>query len=93
MTKVVVIDSGPVRLLCRREVTPPVDACREWQVDVVAHHARIILPEIVDYEERRELIRLNSLSSIERLDSLTMLHECLPLTTERVSAEFNRGGR
>jgi predicted nucleic acid-binding protein len=41
-----------------------------------------ILPEIVDYEIRRELLRANKLAGLEKLDKLKSLISYLPITTE-----------
>lgn len=82
MNRVVVLDSGPVGLLARRRGIPEVDACRRWQDDLLERDIHVILPEIVDYEVRRELSRLNAVSSLARLDSLATLLEYLPITTE-----------
>ncbi len=82
MSAIVVLDSGPTGLLARRRGIPAVDACRLWQTNLLAKGVRVILPEIVDYEVRRELSRLNAVSSIARLDKLTTIMEYLPITTE-----------
>lgn len=82
MSRIVILDSSPVGLLARRKGSPEVDACRQWQVNLIAQGVRVILPEIADYEVRRELIRLNAVSSIARLDALASAVEYLPLTTE-----------
>jgi len=82
MSAVVILDSGPTGLLARRKGIPAVDMCRLWQKDLLAQGVRVILPEIVDYEVRRELSRLNAVSSIARLDRLAMTLEYLPITTE-----------
>jgi predicted nucleic acid-binding protein len=39
------------------------------------------VPEIADYEMRRELLRANKVSGLTRLDALARLLEYLPLTT------------
>jgi predicted nucleic acid-binding protein len=39
------------------------------------------VPEIADYEVRRELLRANKTRGLARLDALTSLLEYLPLTT------------
>jgi predicted nucleic acid-binding protein len=48
------------------------------------------LPEIADYEVRRELLRANRRESVARLDALAALIEYLPLNTAamRQAAEF-----
>lgn len=48
---------------------------------LVASDARVILPEIADYEVRRELLRANKVKGIARLNELARLLEYLPLTT------------
>ena len=42
----------------------------------------MILPEIVDYEIRRELLRANKLSDLRRLEQLKSEILYLPITTE-----------
>ena len=79
---VVVLDSGPVGLLAKRGGVPAVDACVLWLENLLAQATRVMLPEIVDYEVRRELVRLNAATSIARLDRLAILVEYLPITTE-----------
>jgi hypothetical protein len=51
---------------------------------------RVIIPEITDYEVRRELVRANKQRGIARLDSLAGLLEYLPLNTTamRRAADF-----
>ncbi|MBP8108178.1 MAG: hypothetical protein KBG20_20610 [Caldilineaceae bacterium] len=41
-----------------------------------------MIPEIADYEVRRELLRANKSRGILRLDELIVLTEYLPITTE-----------
>ncbi len=47
----------------------------------MTHGTRVIVPEIADYEVRRELLRANKASGLARLDALARLLEYLPLTT------------
>jgi predicted nucleic acid-binding protein len=42
----------------------------------------VVLPEIIDYEVRRELLRANKLNSIRRLNALKSELTYLPITTE-----------
>jgi predicted nucleic acid-binding protein len=41
----------------------------------------VIVPEIADYEVRRELLRANKVKGIAKLDALADLLEYLPITT------------
>ena len=47
----------------------------------MGHGSRVIVPEIADYEVRRELLRANKVRGLERLDALAGLLEYLPLST------------
>ncbi len=78
---VVILDSAPLGLLARRDGIPPVDACKQWLEGLLLRGARVLIPEIVDYELRRELLRLNNAESIARLDALHATMEYMPLTT------------
>jgi predicted nucleic acid-binding protein len=65
-------------------------ACRQWIDDLLAAGRRVIVPEIADYEVRRELIRLSSRVALSNLDQLALRLEYLPLTTAamRLAAEL-----
>jgi predicted nucleic acid-binding protein len=95
MSSIVILDSGPIGLLAQRKGIAPADACRQWQRDLLASGVRVILPEITDYEVRRELLCLNSLSGLMRLDQLATTVEYLPITTAamRKAAELWAIGR
>jgi len=56
--------------------------CNLWVSALLASGKRVILPEVVDYEERRELIRLNNSASLSRLDGLASRFEYISITTE-----------
>jgi hypothetical protein len=56
-------------------------ACAKWLQMLIFSGSRVIIPEITDYEVRRELLRANKLKGIARLDELTQLVEYLPITT------------
>ncbi|MFM7440391.1 MAG: type II toxin-antitoxin system VapC family toxin, partial [Snowella sp.] len=51
-------------------------------VTLLQRKYKVILPEIVDYEIRRELLRANKLSGLRRLDQLKSEIFYLPITTE-----------
>jgi predicted nucleic acid-binding protein len=82
MSRVVLLDSGPLGLLS----SPPgkkgqIAICSGWLVALLAGGVRVVVPEIADYEVRRELLRLQKTKSIARLDALAAATEYLPLTT------------
>lgn len=80
MSRTVVLDAGPLGLL----TAPPgvqSKACSEWIADLLTANDHIILPEIADYEVRRELLRMQKAKSLARLDALATIVEYLPVTT------------
>jgi predicted nucleic acid-binding protein len=52
-----------------------------WKV-YSTEDTHVVLPEIIDYEVRRELLRVNKIKSIHRLDALKSELIYLPITTE-----------
>lgn len=81
MSRIVLLDAGPLGLVTNPNASPQSAACAEWLQALAGRRARILLPEIADYEVRRELLRANKVKGIERLDALASLLEYLPLTT------------
>jgi predicted nucleic acid-binding protein len=59
-------------------------ACAQWLQALVRHGSRVLVPEIADYEVRRELLRANKVRGLARLDALAGLLEHLPLTTAAI---------
>ena len=81
MSRTVLLDSGPLGLLSNPARSAEVLACNAWLASLVAQGVRVIVPEIADYEVRRELTRANKSNGIARLDALSNSLEYLPLTT------------
>jgi predicted nucleic acid-binding protein len=77
----VVLDTGPLGMVTHRGGVPEVDACKRWLLALVERGVRIGIPEIADYEVRRELLRAGKTRGIERLDALLETLEYLPLST------------
>jgi len=77
----VILDSSPLGLLSNPSGTPQPVACRAWAKDLIAAGRRIIIPEVADYEVRRELIRTKSTRALAILDSLCATYDYLPITT------------
>jgi predicted nucleic acid-binding protein len=90
MSVAVVLDTSPLGLLVNLSGTAQPLACRAWLRSLQAAGRRIIVPEIADYERRRELVRANRKRSLAVLDSLCTTHEYLPITTTamRVAADL-----
>ncbi len=81
VSNVVLLDAGPLGLATNPRRSRQSVACAQWVQALVTHGTRVIVPEIADYEVRRELLRANKVSGLARLDALARLIEYLPLTT------------
>ena len=82
MSGTLFLDSKPLGLITqRRGKSPEVDACRQWYEALNANGWTVYLPEITDYEVRRELTRLGRTASLARLDLVASTAIYLPITT------------
>jgi predicted nucleic acid-binding protein len=70
MREFVLLDSSPLGLACGRPGVPAIDRCHRWLRDLIARGVVVGVPEIADYEVRRELTRVGASESIRRLDEL-----------------------
>jgi hypothetical protein len=78
---VVLLDTGIVGLITNPKLSPESIACTNWLQTLSTAGVRIIIPEIADYEVRRELLRANKVRGMRRLDELVNLLEYLPIST------------
>jgi predicted nucleic acid-binding protein len=80
---VVVLDTTPLGLLTQRPGIAEADACKQWLAALLAKGARALVPEIADYEVRRELLRANKAAGLARLDAFNAAEpdRYVPLTT------------
>ncbi len=69
MSRLILLDSGPLGLIVRASNKPQVVRCLAWLRDISAAGAIIVIPEIAHYEVRRELIRIRAVGSLRRLEN------------------------
>lgn len=69
MKRYIVLDSTPLGLIVQRRGLKLADECRDWVSAHVASGRRVLVPEIVDYEIRRELLRIGKTSALAALES------------------------
>jgi predicted nucleic acid-binding protein len=86
MCRAILLDSGPLGLLMQRHSAG--DDCRRWLADHLLAGDRVIVPEIIDYELRRELIRGNYTAAVANLDAFNaaQVDRYLPLTTVQLKS-------
>ncbi len=81
MTRVVLFDAGPLGMVTH----PRGDRNRDvavWLANLLATGTSVLVPEIADYEVRRELLRAKKSVGVERLDSLKSTIGYLPISTK-----------
>ena len=90
MNKIILLDSTPLGLVSNPRGGGDNDACSAWMRGQLANGVPIAIPEIADYEVRRELLRAGKTRGIAKLDALKTILDYLPLTTSTMlrAAEF-----
>ena len=78
MDRIVFLDSGPLGILAHPRPNPDI---LDWLHRLLNRGVVIAMPEIADYEVRRELIRTKKTKSIHRLDECKTLVQYIPITT------------
>jgi len=81
MSKLILLDSGPLGIISNPSDTEIIASCREWARGQQQKGNVIVVPEIADYEIRRELLRADKVSGVKRLDRIKETFAYLPLTT------------
>ncbi|MEM6590475.1 MAG: nuclease [Cyanobacteria bacterium P01_C01_bin.73] len=79
--RAIVLDTGPIGLVTNPKLSSQGVACNQWLQAHLKAGNRVVVPEIADYEVRRELLRANKMKGLARLDSLCQRLEYLPITT------------
>jgi predicted nucleic acid-binding protein len=78
----IALDATPLSLLCHPDTRAPVVVeINRWLFDCTARGVVVYIPEIADYEVRRELIRAGKRRSLRKLDALQRTLKFLPLDT------------
>jgi len=87
MSDVVLLDAGPLGMISHPRVTSEVAA---WLAGLVGAGVEVLIPEIADYEVRRELLRAGRTKGVERLDDLKVTLGFVPITSKAMlrAAEF-----
>ncbi len=88
--RVILLDSTPLGLVTHPNPGLQALACKHWLQAQMQCGSQIIVPEIVDYELRRELLRANGQRGLANLATLLRRVKYLPLSTAamRQAAQF-----
>jgi predicted nucleic acid-binding protein len=68
MSITVLLDAGPLGMISNPNATGSNRECYDWMESLVVSGAQVFVPEIADYEVRRELLRANKIHGIARLN-------------------------
>jgi predicted nucleic acid-binding protein len=86
------LDSGPLGLITQPRISAEVLAINHWLLDRLASGDSVIVPAIIYYELRRELLRAQKASGLARLEAFVQIDPSryLALTDEalRLAAEL-----
>ena len=99
LLRAIVLDAGPLGLLANPKASADGLACHQWVRGHIAVGVEVFLPEIVDYEVRRELLQARLPKSVAALDILQAELDYLALTTSVMRraaalwAEVRQAGR
>ena len=90
MSTIILLDTGLLGLITHPQASEEARQCAQWLVSLSLKGFDIKVPEITDYEIRRELLRMNKAKSIKHLNDLKNVLGYVPLTTQTmlVAAEF-----
>jgi hypothetical protein len=65
---IVLLDAGPLGMITNPKSSPENEACKDWLAKLAAEGVDIVIPEIADYEVRRELLRAGKDRGLGRLE-------------------------
>ena len=82
MNDPIILDSRPLGLATHPKGNERAEALKQWIDQRFAEGRRVIIPAIVDYEVRRELILARLLPALGRLDLLCRTLEFVKLSPE-----------
>lgn len=83
MSRLVFLDTGPLGMATNPKTTSAIcQQCKLWLDSLPSNGYQPVLPEIADYEIRRELLRARKMTGIQRLDQLKTSILYLPIATE-----------
>ncbi|NJL10860.1 MAG: type II toxin-antitoxin system VapC family toxin [Calothrix sp. SM1_7_51] len=82
MSRLILLDSGPLGMATNPKAKGiPLD-CQMWLKSLLQRGEKVAIPEIADYEVRRELLRAGLLQSLHRLDNLKQTLEYISIQTD-----------
>jgi|ERR1019366_274076 hypothetical protein len=81
LSLIVLLDAGPLGMITNPKSSSDTEACKNWLAGLVYKGVEVVIPEIADYEVRRELLRAGKDRGLGRLDALKAMLGYAPITT------------
>jgi hypothetical protein len=81
MSLIVLLDAGPLGMITNPKSSSDNEACKNWLASLTYSGVEVVIPEIADYEVRRELLRAGKEKGLGRLDALKGMLGYAPITT------------
>ncbi len=81
MSDIILLDTGPLGLVTHPNASPENDACNQWLRSQIANQRLVLIPGISDYELRRKMIHIESVTGIAKLEALKNSLRFAPITT------------
>jgi predicted nucleic acid-binding protein len=81
MIKHILLDSEPLGLISAPVRAAAAAAITKWTRACLAAGHEIYVPEVIDYELRRELLRAQKTGSVKELDGIKAAFNFLPITS------------
>jgi predicted nucleic acid-binding protein len=77
----ILLDSSPLALASTPARSADALAMTNWMMSCLAVGNKIYIPEVIDYELRRELLRAGKINSVKKLDGLKVILRFLPISS------------
>ncbi|MFP4440662.1 MAG: nuclease [Chloroflexaceae bacterium] len=84
MSRIILLDAGPLGLLAQPRPTPSSLACQQWAANLRTAGILLQVAEIADYEVRRELLRARKVRGVQRLNQLNAHLGYVAITTATI---------
>jgi predicted nucleic acid-binding protein len=82
VSQTILLDTGVLGLVTNPQRSPQAIQCLRWVEELVRAEVQVFVPEIADYELRRERLLAQRLRGLARLEALSGWLDYLPLTTK-----------
>jgi predicted nucleic acid-binding protein len=82
MSRYLFLDTGSLGMVTNPKASGVTLECQLWLNDQLLKRAVILVPEIADYEVRRELLRAGKIQGIRQLDQFETVFEYISISTE-----------